>query len=80
MNFREATKLYYGGKVKVKSIKRFFIREKEDNWELEEKLMKKFNTENILYFGAEIEIEVEIFEDGTNKVISLKELMFQIKE
>ena len=75
MNFREATKLYYGGKVKVKGIKEkiYFHREKEDNWELEEKLIKKkFNTENILYLGAEIEIEVEIFEDGINKVISFE--------
>lgn len=56
----------------MKSIKQkiYFHREKEDNWDLEKKLeKKKFNTDNILYLGSEIEVEVEIFEDGTNKVI-----------
>lgn len=59
----------------MKSIKQkiYFHREKEDNWDLEEKLeKKKFNTENILYLGSEITVEVELFEDGTNKVISFE--------
>lgn len=59
----------------LKSIKQkiYFYREKEDNWDLEEKLeKKKFNTDNILYLGSEIEVEVELFEDGTNKVISFE--------
>ena len=59
----------------MKSIKQkiYFHREKEDNWDLEEKLeKKKFNTDNILYLGSEIEVEVELFEDGTNKVISFE--------
>lgn len=59
----------------MKSIKQkiYFHREKEDNWDLEEKLeKKKFNTDNILYLGSEIEVEVELFEDGTSKVISFE--------
>ena len=39
----------------MKSIKEkiYFHREKEDNWDLEEKLeKKKFNTENILWLGG----------------------------
>lgn len=59
----------------MKSIKQkiYFHREKEDNWDLEEKLeKKKFNTDNILYLGSEITVEVELFEDGTNKVISFE--------
>lgn len=59
----------------LKSIKQkiYFHREKEDNWDLEEKLeKKKFNTDNILYLGSEITVEVEIFEDGTNRVISFE--------
>ena len=59
----------------MKSIKQkiYFHREKEDNWDLEEKLeKKKFNTDNILYLGSEIEVEVELFEDGTNKVVSFE--------
>ena len=59
----------------MKSVKQkiYFHREKEDNWYLEEKLTKKkFNTDNILYLGFEIALEVELFEDGTNKVISFE--------
>lgn len=59
----------------LKSIKQkiYFHREKEDNWDLEEKLeKKKFNTDNILSLGSEITVEVELFEDGTNKVISFE--------
>lgn len=59
----------------MKSIKQkiYFHREKEDNWDLEDKLeKKKFNTDNILYLGSEITVEVELFEDGTNKVISFE--------
>lgn len=59
----------------MKSIKEklYFHRGKEDNWDLETKLeKKKFNTDNILYLGSEIEVQVEIFEDGTNRVISFE--------
>ena len=59
----------------MKSIKEkiYFHREKEDNWDLEKKLeKKKFNTENIPWLGLEIEVKIELFEDGTNKVISLQ--------
>lgn len=59
----------------MKSIKEdiYFNREKEDNWELEKKLEKKhFNTDNILYLGYEIQIKVELMEDGTNRVLELE--------
>lgn len=50
----------------------YFNRDKEDNWELEKELKnKKFNTENILYLGYEICMRVELFEDGTNRVLSI---------
>lgn len=58
----------------VKSIKEniYFHREKEDNYNLEEKLeKKKFNTENILHLGSEIGMKIELFEDGTNRVLAL---------
>lgn len=59
----------------MKSIKEdiYFNREKEDNWELEKKLEKKhFNTDNILYLGYEIQIKVELMEDGTNRVLEFE--------
>lgn len=59
----------------MKSIKEdvYFHREKEDNWELEEKLEKEhFNTDNILYLGYEIRIKVELMEDGTNRVLEFE--------
>lgn len=58
----------------MKSIKEkiYFHREKEDNWDLESKLKEKhFNAENILYLGAEVECKVDLFEDGTNKLLEL---------
>lgn len=68
-------KIITGRRRILKSIKQkiYFHREEEDNWDLEEKLeKKKFNTDNILYLGSEITVEVELFEDGTNKVISFE--------
>lgn len=59
----------------MKSIKEdiYFHREKEDNWELEKKLAKKhFNTDNILYLGYEIQMKVELMEDGTNRVLEFE--------
>lgn len=59
----------------MKSIKEdiYFNREKEDNWELEKKLEKKhFNTDDILYLGYEIQIKVELMEDGTNRVLEFE--------
>lgn len=51
----------------------YLHREKEDNWELEEKLEKiHFNTDNILYLGYEIKIKVELMEDGTNRVLEFE--------
>lgn len=59
----------------MQSIKEeiYFHREKEDNWELEEKLKKEhFNTDNILYLGYEIKVKVELMEDGTNRVLEFE--------
>lgn len=51
----------------------YLHREKEDNWELEEKLKKEqFNTNNILYLGYEIHVKVELMEDGTNRVLEFE--------
>lgn len=50
-----------------------FNREKEDNLDLESKLKKKnFNTEQILYLGYDINMKVELMEDGTNRVLELE--------
>lgn len=59
----------------MKSFKEkiYLYREKEDNWSLEEKLKKKkYNTDDILYLGCEVSIEIELFEDGTNKVLKIQ--------
>jgi hypothetical protein len=47
--------------------------EKEDNWEIVEKAEKKNfqNTVNLVYLGYEVEFEIEIFEDGTHKVLKI---------
>lgn len=58
----------------MKSMKEtiYFHREKAENWELEDKATAAgFSTERIPYIGYETEIEIEIFEDGTNKVLSI---------
>lgn len=50
-----------------------FNREKEDNLDLESKLKKEnFNTEQILYLGYDINMKVELMEDGTNRVLELE--------
>lgn len=59
----------------MKSIKEdiYFHREKEDNWDLEEKLKQnKFNTANIRWLGSEVCVKVELMEDGTNRVLELE--------
>jgi hypothetical protein len=61
----------------MKSIKEtiYFHREKSENWELEAKAEELgFVAERIPYIGYETEIEIEIFEDGTNKVLSLNRI------
>lgn len=54
--------------------KRIYLhREKEDNYSLHLDLKEKgFNTENIDYLGYEIELGIEFFKDGTNRVISIE--------
>jgi hypothetical protein len=51
----------------------YFHRDKEDNWELvtqAEELNFK-GTKELSYLGYEIEFEVEIFEDGSNRVLAI---------
>lgn len=58
----------------MKSIKETicFHRGKEENWGLEDRAKALgFSTERIPYIGYETEIEIEVFEDGTNKVLSI---------
>lgn len=59
----------------MKSFKKkvYFHRDKENNWELitqAEELNFK-GTKELSYLGYEIEFEVEIFEDGSNKVLAI---------
>lgn len=46
---------------------------KEDNWSLVEKADKLGfkNTDNFKYLGYEVNFEVELFEDGSNKVLKI---------
>ena len=58
----------------MKSIKKtiYFHREKEDNNEIYCDMQDNgFKTDNIFYLGYEVEMEIELFEDGTNKVLSI---------
>lgn len=50
-----------------------FTREKEDNWDIERKAEKKGfqKTEDLVYLGYEVVMQVEIFEDGSNKVLKI---------
>ena len=50
----------------------YLHREKSENWETEDKAKELgFDTQRIPYIGYEIEVELEIFADGTNKVLSI---------
>lgn len=58
----------------MKSFKEkiYIHREKHKNWGLEYKAKELgFDTKYIPYFGYEIEIEIEVFENGRNKVLSI---------
>ena len=57
----------------MKSFKEkiYWHREKSKNWDIEDKAKQLgFNTEHIRWIGYEVELEIEIFEDGTNKIFS----------
>lgn len=49
-------------------------REKEDNWNLRKKAndLGFYNTENLRYLGNEVEITIEVFENGSAKVLEVK--------
>lgn len=58
----------------MKSIKQtiYFHREKEDNYEVYDAMeANNFKTDNIMWLGSEVAMEVELFEDGSNKVLSI---------
>ena len=48
-----------------------FHRDKEDNWEIEEKAesLGFKNSEDLLYLGYDVDMKVEIDEDGNNIVL-----------
>lgn len=50
-----------------------FNREKEENWDIEEKAQKKgfSNTRDLLYLGYDVDMKVKVFEDGSHKVLSI---------
>ena len=59
----------------MKSFKKkvYFHREKEENWDIEEESISRgFDAENIHRLGSDVEMTVEIREDGTNKVLSVQ--------
>jgi len=58
----------------MKSIKEtiYLHRNKEKNWELEDRCEElHFETKTIPYIGYEITVEIEIFENGHNRVLSI---------
>lgn len=50
-----------------------FHRDKEDNWEIEEKAesLGFKNSEDLLYLGYDVDMKVEIDEDGNNIVLEI---------
>ena len=50
-----------------------FYRDKEDNWEIEEKAesLGFKNSEDLLYLGYDVDMKVEIDEDGNNIVLEI---------
>ena len=59
----------------MKSFKKkvYKKKKKEENWDIEEESISRgFDAENILWLGSEVEMTVEIREDGTNKVLSVQ--------
>lgn len=59
----------------------FHMEKGEQIWELENQAKSKgFNSERLRYLGYEVEMVVEIFEDGTNKVISIQGVDVSDKE
>ena len=50
-----------------------FHRDKEDNWEIEEKAERLGfkNSEDLLYLGYDVDMKVEIDEDGNNIVLEI---------
>lgn len=51
----------------------YFNREKEDNWEISDIAEDKgfMGASDLCYLGYEVEMEVEIFENSSNKVLSI---------
>lgn len=50
----------------------FHMEKGEQIWGLEERAKSQdFDTQRLRYLGYEVEMEVEIFEDGTNRVLSI---------
>jgi len=60
----------------------YFHREKEDNWEIEEKFTETFSEDgrNMVYLGSEVKMEVEIFKDKTAKILSVNDVDVSKKE
>lgn len=52
----------------------YFHRDKDENWDLEAMFMEHFNAEcrDILYTGYEIAMEIEVFENGRVKLLSVE--------
>lgn len=59
----------------MKSFKEtiYLHRDKEDNWGIQQRYKEEFGVEShdVLYIGCELPIEIEIFEDGTCKCLSV---------
>jgi virulence-associated protein VapD len=68
----------------MKSFKEtiYFNREKESNWDIEEKAANKGfkNSKDIVYLGYEVEMEVEVREDLKHKVFRINGIDVSDKE
>lgn len=60
----------------------YFHREKEENWDIEEKAHEKgfSNSKDIVYLGYEVEMEALVSEDLKHKILSINGIDVSDKE
>ncbi|EQB4340942.1 hypothetical protein ACYJ2U_001661 [Clostridium botulinum] len=54
----------------------YFGRDKEENWDIEEKAEHKGfkNSKKLVYLGYEVEMEVEVREDLKHKILKIEDV------
>lgn len=53
-----------------------FHRDKEDNWDIEERAEQLGfeNSEDLVYLGYDVDMKVQINEDGSNRVLMINDI------